>query len=375
MLTGDESPALCADQIESASRDVAPRRGARRRVRTWLAYVCVLVVAMLVLGGVTRLTGSGLSIVEWRPITGAIPPLSEEDWRAAFLAYQDTPQYRLLNEGMSLAEFQRIFAWEYVHRLVGRLLGLVFVLPLGHFVLTRSIDPSHVRRLLVVLALGALQGGLGWFMVKSGLTDAPNVSHYRLAAHLTLALVVLGTLFWTWLDMSDHDASDHDALPTRARLRFALHAVAGLLVLQIVYGAFTAGLHAGIGYNTFPMMHGRWIPPDAFALEPAWRNALENRAAVQLIHRALGALLVLSILATALLARRAPRDTRRAVQVLAVGVLVQFALGVATLILVVPVPIAALHQLGACLLLLAVLRAQHAARRSLAPKMSAPPRG
>lgn len=362
MLTKEESPALAAGSIESADRDVAR---SRRVVRTWLGCVCALVVAMVVLGGVTRLTGSGLSIVEWRPLTGAIPPLSEEDWREAFRAYQETPQYRLLNAGMSLAEFQRIFLWEYVHRLVGRILGVVFVLPLGHFAFSRSISPDHARRLFVVLALGALQGGLGWFMVKSGLIDAPNVSHYRLAAHLTLALVVLGTLFWTWLDLSGRDPS-----PVEGRLRFALHAVTGLLALQIVYGAFTAGLHAGIGYNTFPTMHGRWIPPDAFALDPTWRNAFENRAAVQLVHRALGALLVLAITATAVLARHAPREVKRTIQVLVAGVLVQFALGVATLVLVVPLPVAALHQLGACLLLLAVLRAQHAARRSLDPKMT-----
>jgi cytochrome c oxidase assembly protein subunit 15 len=319
---------------------------------------------MVVIGGITRLTGSGLSIVEWRPVTGILPPLSDADWGDAFGAYQRTPQYRLLNGGMQLAQFQRIFFWEYVHRLVGRLLGVVFLVPLVGFVLKRSLSGALARRLAVVFALVVLQGGLGWFMVKSGLVAAPNVSHYRLAAHLTLALVVLGALFWTWLDLRTRSSVAVPVpVPVRAALRFALHGVTALLALQIVYGAFTAGLHAGVGYNSFPKMHGRWVPFEALALVPAWRNAFENPATVQFLHRAFGSLLVVTTATLALLARAAPRAVWRATLVLVGGVLVQFSLGVATLVLVVPVSFAALHQLGACLLVLAVLRVQHAAIR------------
>jgi cytochrome c oxidase assembly protein subunit 15 len=353
---------------EPGDISTATPRASRRALSSWLGVVWALVVAMVVLGGVTRLTGSGLSIVEWKPVVGAIPPLTSDDWQKAFRAYQETPQYRLQNAGMSLDAFQRIFFWEYIHRLVGRLLGIAFLVPLAWFAATRSIPPALGRRLGLVGVLGLLQGGMGWFMVKSGLVAAPNVSHLRLAAHLTLALVVLSALFWTWMDLREpRDGRDEPVEPVRPRLRFALHGVTSLLALQIVYGAFTAGLHAGVGYNTFPKMHGRWIPPDAFALAPTWRNLVDNPAAVQLSHRAIGALLVVAIACTAWLARGAPARVRAATAWVAAGAVVQFGLGVATLLLVVPVSVAAIHQLGACLLLLAVLRAQHAATDARAP--------
>jgi cytochrome c oxidase assembly protein subunit 15 len=355
------SPSSIEGATESTPLVAAPARASRRAVTTWLGAVCVLVVAMVVLGGVTRLTGSGLSIVEWRPVVGTIPPLSDADWREAFRAYQETPQYRLLNAGMSLGDFQRIFFWEYVHRLVGRLLGVVFAGPLVYFAFTRSLSRALVRRLALIFGLGGLQGALGWFMVKSGLVDMPSVSHYRLAAHLSLALVVLSALFWTWLDQREAGAG-----PVARPLRLALVGVTALLALQIVYGAFTAGLHAGVGYNTFPLMHGRLVPPDATVLDPAWRNAFENRAMVQLLHRTFGALLVVAVSATAWIARRAPEAVRSAVRLVVVGVLAQFGLGVATLLLVVPVSVATVHQLGACLLLLAVLRALYVARPAAA---------
>ncbi len=301
---------------------------------------------MLVIGGVTRLTGSGLSIVTWKPVVGAIPPLSDADWRDAFGAYQQTPQFRLMNSGMSLVDFKRIFFWEYVHRLIGRVLGFVFLVPVAYFAWKRALPSRILRPLAVAFALGAFQGFLGWFMVKSGLVDMPHVSHYRLAAHLSLALIVLGVLFWTWLDVGD--AAPVSVSPA---LRFALRVVAALLALQIVYGAFTAGLHAGIGYNTFPSMHGQWTPPGGF------RSPFEDGATVQWTHRVVGTLLVFAAGAVAVASRGAPKRARRAVTAVAHGALLQYGLGVTTLVLHVPLAAAALHQVGACLLWLAVLRA------------------
>lgn len=324
----------------------------RRRVTQWLAALSALVLAMVVVGGITRLTGSGLSIVEWRPVTGALPPLSDADWVDAFRAYQTSPQYKLVNVGMSIAEFKRIFLWEYVHRLLGRFVGLAFVVPWVYFTLRRAFRPAFALRMLVVLALGGAQGVLGWLMVKSGLATVPHVSPYRLAAHLALALTLLSLLFTTWLDLrgEPQGASRRAHLATRATL--------GLIAVQIVYGAFTAGLHAGVGYNTFPTMHGAWVPPDALALAPLWRNAFENPAAVQFMHRALAALVVVAVTGLVASTRRDGPAVRRAAWLVAAAVAVQFALGVATLVLVVPVALAVIHQLGACLLLLAALRAR-----------------
>lgn len=327
----------------------------RRHVTLWLGGVCALVVAMLVIGGITRLTGSGLSIVTWRPVTGAVPPLSSSDWNEAFVAYQSSPQYRLLNAGMTLAEFQRIFFWEYVHRLLGRVLGVAFFVPFVWLLVKRALAPALVRRLAVIFALGGLQGALGWVMVASGLVDRPHVSHYRLAAHLSLALTLLGFLLWTVLDVR---VPAGGASP---RLRRALVAFLALLGLQIVYGAFTAGLHAGIGYNTFPKMYGQWIPREILALTPGWLNAFENRATVQFLHRALGAAVLLGIGGLLVLARGATRELRRAIAAIALAGIAQFSLGILTLLWIVPVPLAALHQFGACVLLLATIWANHEA--------------
>lgn len=334
----------------------------RKPVILWLGSVCAFVLLMVAVGGITRLTGSGLSIVEWKPLVGAIPPLTDRDWDEAFRTYQQFPQYKLLGASMTLAEFKRIFFWEYAHRLLARVLGLVFFVPWAYFAARRAFTKAFSVRLLAALGLGGLQGAVGWFMVKSGLVDEPNVSHYRLAAHLSIALLVLGYVFWLVLDLRGGPAR---TVPSR-RVRAALGVVLVLLVAQIVYGAFTAGLHAGIGYNTFPTMQGQWIPPEALALEPAWRNAFANRATVQLLHRVLGTLLVASIGLAWGLARAGAvdRTIRRSINWLLGAAAAQFALGVATLLFVVPLGLAAAHQLGACLLFLFALRANHAARVS-----------
>lgn len=355
MSTLRATPTAAPASLSASSPDAATRTPrADPAVRRWMTVVCIFVVAMVVIGGVTRLTRSGLSIVEWKPVVGALPPLSDADWRDALRAYQDTPQYRLQNAGMSLEAFKRIFFWEYVHRLVGRVIGIVFVVPLVYFAWKRRVTAALARRLAMVFALGGMQGALGWFMVKSGLVDMPTVSHYRLAAHLSLALVVLSVLFWTRLDLGDGPRE-----VTSPRLRAALFCVLALTCVQIVWGAFTAGLHAGIGYNTFPKMQGAWVPPDAFASASLWRNAVETPAMVQLVHRVLGTLLLLSAIALAVAARRAPPGVRSALLNVGTMALTQYALGVATLLLIVPVSLGAAHQLGACMLLLMLLRALH----------------
>lgn len=332
----------------------------RRAVAWWLGSVCALIVLMVAVGGITRLTGSGLSIVDWKPLVGAIPPLTDRDWDEAFQRYQEFPQYKVLADGMTLAAFKRIFFWEYVHRLIGRLIGIVFVVPWAYFAARRAFAPSMSIRLLGALGLGGLQGALGWFMVKSGLVDVPHVSHYRLAAHLSLALLVLGYVFWLLLDVR----AIRSEAPASRRLRAALRVVLVLLAAQIVYGALTAGLHAGIGYNTFPTMQGYWVPPETLALRPAWLNVVENRTTVQLVHRVLGTLLFASIATVWAIVRFRPIEAplRRSIHLLLAVVAAQFALGVATLVLVVPIVLAVAHQLGACVLFLVVVRANHAAR-------------
>jgi cytochrome c oxidase assembly protein subunit 15 len=312
--------------------------------------VCALVVLMLVVGGVTRLTGSGLSIVEWRPVVGAVPPLDDASWNEAFGAYRASPQGQLVNFGISLGEFKRIFFWEYLHRLLGRFIGAAFALPGIYFAVKGQVRP---RTVLAGLALIGLQGALGWGMVRTGLGATAHVSHYWLAAHLSLALVLLGYLTWTWLDVRRANE------PARPSLRWALRGVLVVLAAQIVYGAFTAGLHAGVGYNTFPKMNGAWIPPEAFT---RGSSMLDDRASVQLVHRTLGTILVVAIAALAAFAWRAPRAVRRAIGLVLAAVLVQFSLGIGTLLLFVPLHLAAAHQLGAVLLLLAAVRAVHLTR-------------
>jgi cytochrome c oxidase assembly protein subunit 15 len=332
------------------------------RVRLWLAVVGSLVVLMLVVGGLTRLTGSGLSIVEWRPVVGTLPPLDEAGWNEAYGAYRASAEGKLLNAGMTLVEFKRIFLWEYVHRLLGRLIGAAFALPGFYFAAKRLARPAKV---LTGLALVGIQGVLGWMMVRSGLGASAHVSHYWLAAHLSLALVFLAYLTWWWLDSRAASA----CAPAAPALRVALRAVLVLLAVQIVYGAFTAGLHAGLGYNTFPKMNGVWVPSEAFT---RWSSVLDDRTTVQLVHRIVGTTLAVLIAALAMSARRAPRAVRCAIGTVLVAVLVQLSLGIATLVRFVPIYLAAAHQLGAVVLLLAVLRAMHLTRATAAgPRESA----
>ncbi|MEP6998489.1 MAG: COX15/CtaA family protein [Betaproteobacteria bacterium] len=345
-----------------------PVRGSPRAVAIWLLVCCALVFAMVVVGGVTRLTHSGLSITEWQPIVGTLPPLSAPQWEEAFAKYRETPEYRQVNKGMSLAAFKSIFWWEYVHRLLGRAIGIVFAVPLLWFVARRQLPAGLAPVLVAMFVLGGLQGALGWYMVQSGLVDDPRVSQLRLAAHLGLALLIFAAMFWVALALLQPSA----AMPRAARaprrqdaalFRFAL-AIVALVFLQALAGSLVAGIHAGLGYNTFPLMNGQLVPPEIMSLEPWYRNFADNMATVQFDHRVIAWLLALMIPAFWFRVRSAAGSPRvkLAAALLLVALVVQLALGIATLLLVVPVPLAALHQAGAVVLFAAALNVAHALR-------------
>ena len=325
----------------AVSSSLAPRRNP---VGLWLLCVAALVAAMVLLGGATRMTDSGLSIVEWKPVTGALPPLSAADWQAEFDKYRQFPEYRKINRGMSLGEFKRIYWFEWAHRQLGRLIGAAFLLPFLWFLARGRIDRAQGFRLAGVFALGALQGAVGWWMVTSGLVDRPDVSHLRLATHLGLAFLLFGALLWeAWR-----------LLAPQARAA-GPRALAALLVVavfaQILLGALVAGLDAGLAYNTFPTMNGAWLPDDLARPGPWW----DNPTAVQFAHR-LGAFAVAALCLFAW--ARAPALFGPVAAVVAA----QFALGVLTLLHQVPLSLGLLHQAGALALLAAALWAAHRMR-------------
>jgi len=322
-----------------------------RGLELWLAACIALVFAMVVVGGITRLTGSGLSIVEWAPIMGAIPPLGEAEWQRAFEAYKQYPQFRLTNPVMGLAEFKGIFFWEYVHRLLGRGIGVVFGLPLLWFWVRGVLSRRLKWQLALALVLGGMQGLVGWLMVKSGLVDEPRVSHYRLAAHLGLALAIMGWLAWILLGLRQKP----DRGPGAPLPRLLMLGVAVLTALQILYGAFVAGLRAGWGYNTFPRMGERWIAEAVMALDPWWHNLVESHATVQFIHRVLGTLLLVAVALLWVRSKRVGPGRPGPVDLLFGLVVLQYLLGVYTLVNVVPLVPAVMHQGGAALVLLALV--------------------
>jgi len=331
-------------------------RGDARLVAAWLLGVAVLVFAMVVIGGITRLTHSGLSMVEWDPLFGWIPPMDAAAWQALFDKYRQFPQYLQLNKGMSPREFQEIFWWEYLHRVWGRLIGVAFLLPFLVLLALRRIPAGLTPRLTGLFVLGGLQGLLGWYMVKSGLAARPDVTHYRLAAHLGLAVLIYALLLRTALDLLNPGRLATADLLVEGPRRLA-HGLTLLVFIVILAGGLVAGLDAGFIYNSFPLMGGRLIPGDAYDLVPAWLNYFENAAMVQFQHRWLAGATFLGLLAFWQWARyRAPAGpAQMAVHaVLAAGTL-QIALGIATLLLVVPIALAALHQAGALLLLTSLI--------------------
>jgi cytochrome c oxidase assembly protein subunit 15 len=322
-----------------------------------------MIYAMVVVGGVTRLTRSGLSMVEWEPIMGAIPPLNTAQWEQTFAKYRQTPEYLKVNSDMGLAEFKSIFWWEYSHRLLGRTIGLAFLLPFLYFLARRRIDRTLAPRLAGIFLLGGLQGGLGWFMVKSGLVNDPHVSQYRLTAHLAMAFLIYAYIFWVALGLLA-PRPQHQGGAGVARLRRFSMAVTTLIGVMVLSGGFVAGLKAGYAFNTFPTMNGHWLPPGLLALEPAWRNLFENLATVQFDHRLIAYLLALVVPAFWWAAGRIalPPRARRATHFLLAMLGVQITLGISTLLLIVPVPLAAAHQAGALMLFTLALWVNHELR-------------
>ena len=345
-------------QFEMAQRPPA----ANRAIATWLFTMAAMVLVMVSIGGITRLTGSGLSIVEWRPLMGTLPPLSDTEWMRIFTLYQTSPQYQEVNTGITLAGFKAIFWWEYVHRFWGRLIGVAFFLPFLWFVLRRHIGLSLAPRLVVLFILGGAQGLLGWYMVQSGLVDIPEVSQYRLAAHLVLALALYVALFWIALQLrypEPETTSDRRLAGMRA---LAMTTVA-LVSVTIFSGAFVAGTDAGFAYNTFPLMDGALVPA-GYLPRPWYTSPFEDIATIQFHHRVLAIVSLIVAIATwwrsrwIVLVQRA----RRVANGLLVVVCLQVVLGISTLVLVVPVPLAAAHQAGAVLLLTATLWLIHELR-------------
>lgn len=335
-----------------------PRTDARpeaRRIALWLLGVAALVFAMVVVGGITRLTESGLSITRWDVVSGTLPPLTEAEWQRQFDLYRQSSQYRLMNAGMSLAAFKGIFFWEYVHRLLGRLIGLAFALPLAWFWLKRQIPAGYKPRLLALFALGGLQGAIGWWMVASGLVDRTEVAPERLAVHLSNALIIMAGCIWTALDLLDGDAPRHD------RPRAWVGPVTLLLSVQIVWGAFTAGLRAGHASDTWPLMFGALLPD---GLLNNARDAIADPVSVQFIHRSLAYAVAAALVVTAIRLWQAGAGTRA----LALGglVLVQFGLGVLVILHHVPIPLGVAHQGVAALLVAATVWAAHWSRRGRA---------
>jgi len=317
---------------------------AQKPIVAWLTLVGLMVFCMIIVGGATRLTHSGLSIVEWEPLVGTIPPLDQDDWDEVFDEYKTSPEYQQVNFGMSLDEFKVIFWWEYFHRLLGRLIGLVFFIPLLYFAIRRKINGSLAKRLFGIFVLGGLQGGMGWYMVASGLVDDPRVSQYRLTAHLGIAFLIFGAIVWTALSVM-YPSKTNMSQPVRRMFRFAV-AINVIIFLMVLSGGFVAGIRAGLAYNTWPLMGNSFIPPDIFILTPGWRNFFENMATVQFDHRIIA--YVLAVLVPIFWFKVRRRDvspqTVIATNTLLVLVFTQIVVGITTLLHHVPVTLGVAHQ-------------------------------
>ncbi len=339
--------------IDRAPEERRSREAALRPVRLWLYGVAGMIIAMVIVGGITRLTESGLSITEWAPLLGALPPLSDADWHAAFARYREIPQYRLLNAGMTLDDFRFIYWWEWSHRLLGRLIGVVFLVPLLLFWATGRIRRADLTRYLTIFVLGAVQGAIGWWMVASGLVDRVEVAPLRLAVHLTLAAVLYAAVLWTALTLS---AGGRTRRPSPIR-RIGAAAVLGWVFVQIFLGALVSGNHAGLVYDTWPLMNGRLVPPDAFVITPVWRDLVENHATVQFLHRMgaylLFALVIVQFVTIVMTARTA--TARVSAFALGFAVAFQIMVGISTLLMHVPFALALIHQTTAMVVLTAAV--------------------
>jgi cytochrome c oxidase assembly protein subunit 15 len=349
------------DFIIAAFRDKFMQASKQHPIAYWLLACCLMVLATLLVGGVTRLTRSGLSIVEWQPLLGVIPPLNESDWLAVFAKYQQSPEYLKVNLHMTLEEFKFIFRWEWAHRLLGRLIGVVFLVPFLWFWLRGQLSRALWPKLLGFFVLGGLQGAMGWYMVKSGLVDNPHVSQFRLAGHLGLAFLIFGLMLWTALGLLNGRSNAIAGSPLR-KLQLVGMALVVLLFVMVMSGALVAGTHAGLIYNTFPLMGDSFVPPDLLALQPAWLNFFENLVTIQFDHRMIAWLLFfvtpLYCLSTVRIAPRA----RSSVLAVVAMLIIQITLGIATLLHAVPVALGAAHQVGAMILFGLLLRLNHVLR-------------
>lgn len=332
-----------------------------KSVVIWLLTGCLLIFLMVVIGGITRLTHSGLSMVDWNPIMGFIPPLNEADWNVAFEKYKLYPEYQLVNSHFTLEEFKSIFFWEYLHRVIGRVIGLVFIIPFIYFLIRKRLSKKVIFQSLILLAMGGLQGFIGWWMVKSGLVKDPDVSHYRLATHLITAFLTFAYTFWVALGLIYEDKKTLDF----KGLRLVLYFIFGATVIQIIYGAFVAGLNAGFVMNTFPKMGDQWINDSVTVLTPFWTNFVEGIGGVQFVHRYLAYVVVVLIIYFAIACRKYELTIRQkiATKTMLYAVGVQFLLGVFTLLYAVPVWLGVVHQVGAFLLLASVVYALHSFKK------------
>ncbi|GHF27793.1 heme A synthase [Kordiimonas sediminis] len=329
----------------------------KRAIGIWLLFVAFSVFAMVVVGGATRLTESGLSMVNWNPVTGAIPPITQEEWMEEFNDYRTSPEYKIKNAGMSLEEFKGIFYWEWGHRLLGRLIGVFFLVPFLYFLWRKKVPEGLTPRLFGLFILGGLQGGLGWYMVKSGLVNEPNVSHFRLTAHLSLALIIFSALLWTALSLV---RESYETVSDRFRKLtiFTLF----ILSLQIILGGFVAGLKAGYIMNTWPLMEGQFVPDVLFAMDPWWSNLVSNAVTLQFNHR-MGAYL-LFVLAGLIwyMARSESRAVQSAANMLFAVIILQIIIGVIMLLMHIPVSWGTFHQGGGVVVIGALLNLIHKTR-------------
>ncbi len=338
-----------------------PDTGARRGIRIWLWILLLMVMTMIAVGGLTRLTDSGLSITQWKPISGALPPLSAADWQDAFQKYQASPEYKLQNKGMSLSAFQSIYWWEWGHRELGRLIGVVWALGFFGFLLAGKIPRGWRGRLFLLGVLGGLQGALGWWMVSSGLVGRMvDVASYRLAMHLGLGFIIMGTILWFLMGLGRTGVDLLQARRAREpRLQRLSSIMAGLVFFQVILGALVAGIDAGRSYVDWPLMDGSFLPPESFDLSPLWSNFFENAALVQFDHRMIGYLVFLFGATLWWQSRNSPhRATRLAFDWMMAMILLQVSLGIATVMNAAAPHIAIVHQVGAILTLGLILRAR-----------------
>jgi heme a synthase len=356
------SPSLASQSEFGPGASAAlPHRGLRA-VRLWLYAIAGLILAMVIVGGATRLTDSGLSITEWKPLLGAIPPLNQADWQEAFDKYRQIPEYKLVNRGMSLEAFKTIYWWEWAHRFLGRFIGIAFFVPLIAFWLIGAIPRNLMPKLAAIFILGGLQGALGWYMVMSGLSERTDVSQYRLTAHLGLAIAIFGAVLWTAFGLGRRAQAGGGARASDAAGAGAALLAAAIFV-QVVLGGFVAGTDAGLSHNSWPLMDGALIPDGLGAMQPWWRNAFENVLTIQFNHRMMGYAVALLALAQAALAWRPGGHFRLTAMLTLAAVLAQIALGVATLLTQVHIHVALAHQAGAVIVFGLALRHLFEARR------------